>query len=81
MDNTGIVYAKTGMDKNLYQEGHYRKNYNCLSRKLKKIIIKILPYLLIPANCNNAFSDTILIPKVTTSNGTKAEFLSIPRRE
>jgi hypothetical protein len=31
-----------------------------------------------PANSSNAFSDITLIPAVTTSNGTKANFLSFP---
>jgi hypothetical protein len=31
-----------------------------------------------PANCFNAFNDTTFIPTVTTSNGTKANFLSFP---
>ena len=31
-----------------------------------------------PANSSTAFSDTTLIPTVTTSNGTRANFLSFP---
>lgn len=31
-----------------------------------------------PANCTNAFSDTTLIPIVTTSNGARVNFLAFP---
>src|SRR5436190_3748299 len=31
-----------------------------------------------PANCSNAFSDTVFIPTVITSNGTNVNFLSFP---
>jgi alpha-L-rhamnosidase len=67
-----IVWTKT------YVKGDQAKKINLSQPEANENYYKDVAVFAYPANSLNAFSDTTLIPTVTTSNGTRANFLSFP---
>jgi hypothetical protein len=65
-----IVWTKT------YTKGDEANKIKLPQPEMNENYYKDVAVFAYPANSSNAFSDTTLIPTVTTSNGTRANFLS-----